>query len=148
MIFKLKIIVLLSIGVFLALTLSEISATRAEIQTKNKNYKYQCVIFDHKNNQVVLQGHLNAASFQEMFKQGYSVGGERMETPIDATPFGALVLTNGSEIMTMPLYKWSHQGSWKYFCQSRSIGTPPRFSVFGDSQQKFFKQMSLELNKR
>lgn len=150
-----KSIALLSIAVSVSLPRAKLTATRADIQTKSeirnksRDYKYQCVVFDHKANQVILRGHLNAASFQQMFKQDYSMTGKRnIETPTYATPFGALVLTDGSEIVTMPLYKWQRQKKWLYACQGYRTGKAPAFSVLEDGQQKFFKQMSLQLNEK
>jgi hypothetical protein len=82
-----------------------------------------------------------------MFKQDYSMAGKRnLSTASYAIPFGALVLTDGSEIVTMPLYKWQFQKKWFYACQGDGIGKAPWFNVVEDNQKKFFKEMSLRLN--
>ena len=115
-------------------------------QPESKLFKLSCVLFDHKDNQTVLTGHVAATKFEKWFKRDYGVRGERIETPKNATVFGALVLTDGSDIRVMPCYTW-RAGQLTYFaCQSHEIGHAPMFTVIETSQKAFVKSMKARLN--
>lgn len=112
-----------------------------------RQFKFTGVIFDHQQNRVICEGRIAPQQFQKWFRQNYTVEGERVETPQDATAFGALVLTDGDEILVMPLYTWGVERLRYFACQSHEIGKAPMFSVVEQSQKAFLDRMKLELGK-
>ena len=109
--------------------------------------KFACVLFDHKQDQVVLEGQISTDKFQKWFKQDYAVEGERLETPSSASVFGALVLTNGEEILVMPLCSWGTDQDRYFACQSNAIGKAPMFCVLEQSQKDFLAALKSQLGK-
>ena len=116
-------------------------------QAEKKQFKFACILFDRKENQAVFQGHMNTHQFRKWFREDYAVAGERFETPKEATAFGALVLTDGDEILVMPLYTWGNRKQKYYACQSHTIGAAPMFRVLEKSKKRFLDKMKAELGK-
>jgi len=108
-------------------------------------FKYAAMTFDHNNTQVVFQGRMSRRHFQEWFKADYPVGGERVEIPKDATSFGALVLTDGDEILLMPFYTWGDERSAQFACHGREFGRAPKFAVLEQSEKSFLDSMKRRL---
>ncbi len=102
-------------------------------------FKYAVVVFDHQANRVVCEGRISARQFQKWFKEDYAVAGERIETPKDATACGALTLSDGNEILVMPLYRWGSGKVRQFACQSHEIGRAPMFSVVEEAEPVFFQ---------
>ena len=115
-------------------------------QSEGKPFKLSCVLFDHRDNQIVLTGHVRAGKLQGWFKSDYAVGGERVETPKNATAFGALVVTDGDDILTMPCYTWNVEQLTYFACQSHQIGHAPMFTVIETSEEAFVMSMKKRLN--
>ncbi len=110
--------------------------------------KCACILFDgNKGHQTVFEGRIPQAQFVKWFKEDYRVGGERVETPPDATVIGALVLTDGEEILVMPMHSWSIRGFTSFACQSIAIGKAPMFSVLEESKKQFLATMKARLRK-
>jgi hypothetical protein len=116
-------------------------------QSEKRPFHYSCVIFDRKDNQTVFKGVLDMQRFQKWFKEDYGVGGERVETPKDATVFGVLVLTDGEETLVMPLYTWGNDKGRYFACQSHTIGRAPMFGVLADTQKNLIDRMKSELSR-
>lgn len=115
-------------------------------QTGPKAFTLSCVLFEHKESQVVLRGHVDADKLQAWFKSDYPVAGERIETPTNATAFGVLLLTDGAELLVIPCYTW-RAGELTYFaCQSYEIGHAPMFTVMSTSRKAFIKSLKERLN--
>ena len=108
-------------------------------------FKYVVVVFDHEANRVICEGRISARQFQKWFKRDYAVGGEQVEVPQNATALGALILSDGDEILVMPLYRWGSE-TVKYFaCQSHTIGRAPMFHVLKKSEEEFFRAVKSAL---
>lgn len=115
-------------------------------QPEAKAIKLSCVLFDHKDNRVVLTGHVAADKFEQWFKKDYPVGGERIETPKEGTVFGALVLADGDDILVMPFHTWGNGKPTYFACQSHAIGEAPMFTVIAESKKAFIQSMKARLN--
>lgn len=110
-----------------------------------KQYRFTCILFEHGADSVVKQGVISEARFQEWFKRGYSVGGERVETPPNATVIGVLVLTDGNEVLVMRMSTWNN--GLNYACQSKEIGKAPKFRATGDSKDAFVANLKREIDR-
>jgi hypothetical protein len=134
-------------GVFGVLLVSCVGPRGRDIsgEPHSEQFKYAAIAFDHNNTQVVLQGRISHRRFQEWFKTDYPVAGERIEIPNSATSFGALVLTDGNEILVMPFYMWGDERSRQFCCQGREFGKAPKFSVGERSEKSFFESMKRRL---
>jgi len=92
--------------------------------------KYRVAVFSGAASKEQFNGRLSPEVLSQWFKQDYDVGGERVETPLDAKHFGVMVLQLREDLILMPLCAWTTDGGDKYFaCQSGSIGNAPKFSV-------------------
>lgn len=109
-------------------------------------FKYAAILFDHKSNEVKCAGRVSTEQFSKWFKRDYGVGGERIETPQDAVPFGVLILTDGDEIMTMPFYRWDGPKDGYFACQSASIGKAPMFTVLERTEADFISSVRRKLS--
>src|SRR5262245_5640000 len=110
-----------------------------------KPVTYQVVTFGTNDPQTACRGRMTADQFHKWFKSDYPVGGERVEIPRDATPFGALVLTAGDEVMVLPLYTWQGEKARHFACQGFKLGTAPMFSVWKRSEEAFLRSMKERL---
>ena len=110
-----------------------------------KQIKYACILFDQKG-QVAFEGVLNPKQFQKWFKVSCGFGGYRLEPPKESTIFGSLVLTDGGEILAMPLYTWTNGKLEYYCCQLYEVGAPPRFLVMAKTRQGFLEEMKKQLS--
>ncbi len=133
-----------------AATTERPSTTRNTVNLDEKQaadgVKYACILFDGKQgNKTVVEGRIPRAQFVKWFKEDYHVGGERVETPSDAKVIGALVLTDGDEILVMPMHSWSIRGFTSFACQSIEIGNAPMFSVLEESKKQFLATMQTRL---
>src|SRR5574340_997711 len=108
-------------------------------------FKFKGVLFGHPDNRVICEGRIPAGQFQKWFKKDYPVGGERVETPKDAAAIGALVLTDGEEVLIMPLYRWGSGRDTHFACQSAGVGRAPMFSVVEQPQETFFQVIKRKL---
>ena len=139
-----KWFIIFAAGTFLGIA-GVLMAQGVEQPSPSKAIKYFCVIFDHTNNEVVFQGAMNEKRFQLFFKKRYPTAGTRFETPADAMAFGALVLTDGEEILVMPLYTWTSGHDTHFACQSYQFGEPPMFSVQTETRRELIERMKIEL---
>jgi hypothetical protein len=110
-----------------------------------KPVTYQVVTFGTNDPQTAYRGRMTADQFRKWFKSDYPVGGERVEVPGDATPFGALVLTSGDEVIVLPLYTWQGEKARHFACQGFKIGRAPMFSVWERSEEAFLRLMKERL---
>jgi hypothetical protein len=116
-------------------------------QQKITPFIFTCVVFDQKQARTVLKGQIEAQQFKKWFKEDYPVEGERIEPPADAIAFGCLVVTDGEEILVMPLYKWGKAKQLHFACQLHEIGRAPMFSVVTDSEEALVQKMKAALAK-
>jgi uncharacterized membrane protein len=110
-----------------------------------KPFTYQVVTFVKNDPQTTCRGQMTADQCRKWFKSDYPVAGERVEIPGDATPFGALVLTGGDEVIVLPLYTWQGEKVRHFACQGFKIGRAPRFSVREPSEELFLRSMKERL---
>ena len=83
------------------------------------------------------------------FQEDYAVGGERIETPLRATPIGALILMHDKNPLVMPICTWTIESGHTYFaCQSDTIGKAPMLSVWTESKTvvEFLEQLKRKLS--
>ena len=111
------------------------------------HFKYSVVVFDHEANRVICEGLITAEKFKEWFKSDFLVSGERIETPKDAIAFGSLILTDGNEVLSMPLYRWSSQKVSFFTCASHAIGKAPKFYVVEQTEEKFYDTIKARLRR-
>ena len=121
------------------------SQVGAEEKKPAKPFTYQVITFVKNDPQTVCQGRMTADQFRKWFKSDYSVAGERVEIPGDATPFGALVLTGGDELIVLPLYTWQGEKVRHFACQGFKFGRAPSFSVWERSEEAFLRSMKERL---
>jgi len=115
-------------------------------QPDGKPFTFTCVLFDHKDNQEVLRGHVDPKHFKVWFKEDYDLGGDMgPEIPQNATAFGALVLTDGNDILVMPLYTWKKDKQQFFACRGHEVGRAPMFCVIAKSREAFFQSMKARL---
>ena len=92
--------------------------------------KFTAFIFNGAAAIEKFNGQIPQEHFLEWFTQDFQVGGERIETPLDAEPIGGLVLQDGKQLILMPICTWTLDSGTKYFaCQSEAIGMAPKFSI-------------------
>ena len=125
-------------GIVILAALMQTSSAKEE---PHKTVRFACVVFDKEGHRTELEGDISHPQFIKWFKKDYRVGGERVETPAEATAFGVLALTDGEEILVMPLYKWGKGNRKLFSCQSIAIGKAPMFNVVAESQKELLSTM-------
>jgi len=96
---------------------------------------------------IVAQGGTSADTFKRLFLDYYEVEGERYHPGEDATLRAALVATDGSEVVTVPVWAWQgNDGAMRFLCQSSDDGRPPAFSAFALSESDLLQQVQGQLD--
>jgi len=132
---------------FISVVLSAFMLTALAETHAEKQIMYAAITFDHNNSQTVFQGRMSRKHFQEWFRTDYPVAGERVEIPDEATSFGALVLTDGDEILVMPFYRWGGEKSVQFACHGHDLGRAPKFAVLEQSEKTFVESMKKAIGK-
>lgn len=112
---------------FLLLSMLCVSVVNGIGATENQ-FKYVCVVFDQDGDKVAFKGSVDEERFQILFKDCCLANYERVKIPKDAVIFGVFAITNGGEILIMPLYTW-RQGKYDY-CACR-VGPSRKSLSFG-----------------
>ncbi len=70
-----------------------------------KRFKYVCVIFEKGVDRIAFKGGMDTEKFQMLFKDHGLANYSKDVIPKDAIVFGVFAISDGNEILIMPLYK-------------------------------------------
>jgi len=117
------------------------------IGATEKQFKYVCVVFEKTGDKVTFKGSMDAERFQILFKDCCLANYRKFEIPKDAVVFGVFAITDGDEILVMPLYVWTKRRATFCACRLQPIGKDSLygFQVKGN-KTVFLKILKNQLN--
>lgn len=117
-----------------------------------KQFKYVCVVFENGADRVYFKGEMDTERFQILFKDHGLANYSKNVIPKDAIVFGVFAISDGNEILIMPLYKWAKRRSAYCACQIKPKGKDSIYSFMTQASQNVFlktlkSRLDLKYNK-
>jgi hypothetical protein len=108
--------------------------------------RYVIVSFAAEQAAIVAQGETSRATFRRLFLTPYEFGGERHHPDPSWTVHGALVGSDESAVIAVPIWTWQGaDGAPRFLCQATDDGQPPAISVVSISAKDLVEQLNDQL---
>lgn len=117
-----------------------------------KQFKYVCVVFEKGVDRVAFKGGMDTERFQILFKDHGLANYRKNIIPKDAVVFGVFAISDGNEILIMPLYEWTKRRSTYCACQIKPMGKDSIYGFMSKGNQTVFlktlkSQLDLKYNR-
>jgi len=107
---------------------------------------YAVIIFAAGRPAITAQGPLSPETFHHQFLDHYALGGERYHPGPAWTLHGALLATDGTTVVSVPIVTWpAPDGTTRFLCQATDDGTPPALSVLASSESTLLADLAARL---
>lgn len=112
-----------------------------------KQFKYVCVVFEKGVDKVAFKGGMDTERFQILFKDHGLANYSKNVIPKDAIVFGVFAISDGNEMLIMPLYEWTKRRSTYCACQIKPMGTNSLYCFMSKvNQTVFLKTLKSQLD--
>ena len=97
---------------------------------------------------LIQQGEMSPEAFRRLFLDRYEFTGERYHPGQEAAVGGALIASDESIVVTVPIWIWNAaDGTVRLLCQASDDGSPPAFSVLAFSESDLLNHVSEEMRR-
>jgi len=107
---------------------------------------YAVITFTAGQSVITTQGPLSPKTFHHQFLDRYELGGERHHPGPASILHGALLATDGTTVVSVPIVTWpAPDGTTRFLCQATDDGTPPALSVLASSESALLADLAARL---
>jgi hypothetical protein len=119
----------------------------SEAGRKDRGARFVVVLFAPDGAEIAAQGATLRETFRREFLDPYQIEGERWHPGEGATVCGALLASDESVLVTVPIRTWEGEdGTPQFLCQGSDDGSPPALSMPARSESELIDHLARRLS--